>query len=126
MPQAESLSTEGNVDAGCAAPVAQGRGGEGDDVSDGQLFIGRTPEAAARQLAVVLAWATECQLATVQGLEMRKRCPAHELTRHRRIAETLVAQCRELGLPPTIRGLSGFPCPRLAELLAKDAGKVTT
>lgn len=79
------------------------------------LFSERTPEAAATQLALVLAHATECQLATVESLELRKRTSLSELRRHRIIAAELVFNCADLNVPP--RGFWGGACPRLAELL---------
>ena len=80
-----------------------------------RLFEERTPAAAARQLAIVLAWATECQLATVEGLALRKSPPKGELRRHRDIAEKLVAQCIDLKVTP--REFCGMTCPRLAEAM---------
>jgi hypothetical protein len=80
------------------------------------LFRDRVPEAAARQLAVVLAWATECQLATVERLEMLSRTPKADLKRHSDIADTMVLHCHELRVTP--QGLRGQRCTRLAERLA--------
>jgi len=77
------------------------------------LFLERTPEACARQLAVVLAWLTECQLATLEELRGKKRAPKGELKRQQEICDRAVQQCAELGLKPGVRGLRGFPCPRL-------------
>jgi hypothetical protein len=84
-------------------------------MTDNPLFRDRVPEAAANQLAVVLAWATECALATVEQLEHRKRVSKRELARHQSIANELVAHCRELNVAP--HGLGGAPCPRLEKLL---------
>lgn len=82
-----------------------------------RLFSERVPEAAARQLAVVLAWMTECELATLEHLEGIKRTPKHELERHREICRTAVFHCYDLGVNP--RGLRGLKCQRLEdELLA--------
>ncbi len=36
------------------------------------LFKDRVPVAAAQQLATVLAWLTECQLATLEGMKLAK------------------------------------------------------
>lgn len=79
------------------------------------LFEDRTAEAAAIQLATVLAWLTECQLATLEGLEGVKRTSKSELARQREICERAVAHCKDLGVTP--RGLRGQSCPRLAERL---------
>lgn len=78
-----------------------------------RLFEDRVPEAAARQLATVLAWATECHLATLANLP--KRTSKSERARHQSIADQLVFHCAELKVDP--RGLLGRPCPRLARLL---------
>jgi hypothetical protein len=88
-------------------------------MNDALLFKDRVPVAAARQLAVVLAWLTECELATLERLSILKSASKHDLSRHRSICETAVRYCRELGVTPI--GLEGRRCPRLAEELAKDA-----
>ena len=90
------------------------------------LFTGRTAEGVAGGLAVTLAWLTECQMATLEGLEGKKSTPKGELNRQREICERAVAQCVDLGLKPGIRGLRGFPCPRLdAALKAASHSKTT-
>lgn len=81
------------------------------------LFANRTPEAAARQLAIVLKSATEMHLAMLDRLRERKSTPKFDLNRQQEICETLVQQCFELGVPAEIRGLRGVPCPRLDEML---------
>lgn len=85
-----------------------------NDRSD-PLFKDRMPEAAARQLATVLAWLTECQLATLEGLEAVKRTSKSELARQRDICDQAVSQCKDLGVTPG--GLRGNRCVRLAERL---------
>jgi len=79
------------------------------------LFRDRVPEAAARQLATVLAWLTECQLATLEGLEGLKSTSKSELARQREICDKAVAQCKDLGVEPV--GLRGDRCVRLRERL---------
>lgn len=79
------------------------------------LFKDRVPEAAAQQLAVVLAWLTECQLATLEGMKLVKRTSKSELARQQQICDKAVAQCKDLGVSPV--GLRGDTCIRLAELL---------
>lgn len=79
------------------------------------IFKDRAPDAAAQQLAIVLAWLTECQLATLEGLESVKRTAKSELSRHREICDRAVSQCKDLGVPPV--GLRGDRCVRLAERL---------
>lgn len=79
------------------------------------LFKDRAPDAAAQQLAIVLAWLTECQLATLEGLESVKRTAKWELSRQREICDRAVSQCKDLGVPPV--GLRGDQCVRLAERL---------
>lgn len=81
------------------------------------LFNDRAPEVAARQLAVVVAWLTECQLASLESIASKRSTPKGELERHRRICDDAVKQCADLGLGPGIRGLRGFPCPRLDDAL---------
>jgi hypothetical protein len=79
------------------------------------LFRDRVPEAAAVQLAVVLAWIAECELATLEYYRCTKSAPRSQLRRHESICADLVKHCRELNIRPS--GLYGKPCPRLAELL---------
>lgn len=81
------------------------------------LFKDRGPEAAARQLAVTLAWLTECQLATLESLESKRSTPKGELERQKRICDDAVRQCADLGIVAGVRGLRGFPCSRLDEVL---------
>lgn len=84
-------------------------------MSDESLFRDRVPEAAARQLATVLAWLTECELATFERYRLRKSTPASTLRRHQEICATAVMHCRELGVQP--KGLNGGRCVRLAAAL---------
>ncbi len=79
------------------------------------LFRERVPEAAAQQLATVLAWLTECQLATLEGMKLVKRTSKSALVRQRQICDRSVAQCKDLGVTPI--GLRGDACIRFAERL---------
>lgn len=81
------------------------------------LFLERTPESAAWQLALVLAWATECQLASLEELKERKRASKYDIKRHASIASKLVFNCKDLNVPP--KGFGGKPCTRLAEYLER-------
>ena len=81
------------------------------------LFKDRVPEAAAQQLASVLAWLAECQLATLEDLEGRKSTSKRELERQTSICDTAVRQCFELGVSPLF-GLNGQRCLRLGERLS--------
>lgn len=83
------------------------------------LFARRTPEAAARQLAIVLASATEWNLATLERLQERKASSAHDKSRQQTICDDLVRHCRDLGVSPY--GLNGWKCTRLADLLNEKA-----
>jgi hypothetical protein len=83
------------------------------------LFVARLPEAAARQLATLLAWLTECELATREELASRKSTPKRDLHRHGEICTLAVRQCFELGLRPGVLGLRGHPCSRLDEELKR-------
>jgi hypothetical protein len=80
-----------------------------------RLFEDRTPEAAARQLALVLAHATECELATLEHLQLRRSAAKSDLRRHAEIAAVLVYHCYDLKVTP--RGLLGHACPRLEDAL---------
>lgn len=88
------------------------------------LFRDRVPEAAARQLATVLAWLTECQLATLEDMEARERTPKSLHARQAKICETAVRHCKELGVAPI--GLEGRPCSRLRGQLAAYAVSAST
>lgn len=81
--------------------------------SDSSLFEDRTSVAAARQLATVLAWLAECELATLSRYERLASSSKSETKRHREIAEKVVRHCVELGVEPN--GLMGKDCPRLKE-----------
>lgn len=87
--------------------------------TDDPLFEGRVPEAAACQLAVVMAWLTEAQLETLEQLRGRSRASKAELARQQSICDEAVRQCFELGLRPGVRGLRGQECGRLAQRLAE-------
>lgn len=82
------------------------------------LFEGRTPKAAARQLAVVVAWLMEAELATLERLERLASSSKQETERHREIVRKGLHHCRELGVEP--RGLMGKKCSRLADRLDKN------
>ena len=81
------------------------------------LFKDRVPEAAARQLATVLASAAECHLATLERLKSRKRSAKYDIYRQTNICEQLVRHCAELGVDPRW-GLGGKNCERLATAIA--------
>lgn len=83
--------------------------------SQDSLFRDRVPEAAAHQLATVLAWITECQLATLERLRECTRTSNRALQRQASICDTAVQHCFGLGVTP--RGLMGKDCWRLAEHL---------
>jgi len=83
------------------------------------LFDQRTPDAAARQLAIVLAWLAEAQLETLERLQAKARTPKVELARQSGICDLAVRQCYDLGLRPGVRGLRGQECGRLARRLAE-------
>ena len=88
-------------------------------MSDDLLFRDRVPEAAARQLAIVLAWLTECELATLEHLRLVKSSPKSAINRHVSICDGAVFHCHELGVSP--QGLHGKPCPRLKRALERMA-----
>ena len=78
------------------------------------IFEERTPEAAARQMAVVLAWLTECELATLERMKELKTSK-YALKRQEDICDQAVAHCVDLKVEP--RGLRGRSCPRLQKLM---------
>jgi hypothetical protein len=92
---------------------------EEDEMID-MLFEARLLETAARQLAAVLASATEWNLTTLERLEMRKSTSKADLHRQRKICDDMVAHCKDLGVPDI--GLKGRFCGRLSERLARSAG----
>lgn len=110
----------------CAVYLAGKRAGQDvqrEAICDGEsLFRERVPSAAARQLAMVLAWAAECQLATLEQIANRKSTSLVDLMRHKKIAETLVRHCKELGVDAK-RALNG-PCPRLLDAIRSQQGGV--
>jgi hypothetical protein len=83
------------------------------------LFKDRVPAAAARQLAVVLAWSAEEHLATLERLLSLKRASRSEVDRLRGVCAKLVSQCADLGVSP--RGMRGAACKRLERELARLA-----
>jgi len=90
--------------------------GDMDWKTESPLFKNRTPEAAARQLAIVLASATEWHLATLEQLRERKSTSKSDLSRQQQICTNLVTHCNDLGVEP--RGLRGEKCGRLEDALA--------
>ena len=76
-----------------------------------ELFRGRAPEAAARQVATVLATATEYHLATLETMQAHAKTSKSSLKRQGEICRELVAQCEDLGIAAT--GLRGNRCLRL-------------
>lgn len=79
------------------------------------LFDDRTAHACATQMAKVLAWMVECELATLARYERLKSSSKRETERHQEICDRLVRHCAELNIPP--EGLDGKACPRLEERL---------
>lgn len=73
--------------------------------------------AAAQDCLMVtheLAWAAECELATVEHMEMLKRPPKSELERHRRIADRLM---NTIFVLHNSWSFEPKDCPRVAEKL---------
>lgn len=86
------------------------------------MFKNRTPEAAAIQTGIVLAWLTECNLATLEGLQELKSSSNYRIQRQQSICNKAVQQCIELGIEPV--GLSGQKCERLsAEIGRAEDGR---
>lgn len=80
-----------------------------------ELFSRRTPEAAARQMAVVLMNLLECQMATLEGLPARTS--QYERNRQKLINDSYLQQLADLDIPADTRGLRGTPCIRVSEAL---------
>lgn len=80
-----------------------------------RMFENRVPEAVARQLAVVLMHAAECQFATLEGLT--QRTSKYERQRHEQICKTLIEQLVDLRVDPDTRGLRSGGCPRVREAM---------
>lgn len=83
------------------------------------VFKERAPAAAARQLAVVLAWSAEEHLATLERLQSLKRASRSEVDRMAAVCSKVVGHCADLGVVP--RGLRGDPCTRLERELGRSA-----
>ena len=86
------------------------------------LVSERTVESALWQTALVLAWATECQLATLEELKHRKSASQSDIRRHASIASKLVFNCKDLNVPP--KGFYGHPCTRLAKYLQRPKAEL--
>lgn len=87
-----------------------------------QLFARRKPEAAARQMAIVLMSLLECQFATLEGLPKSTSKAAR--ARHQSICDTYVRQLIDLDIQEDTRGLRGFGCGRVADAMrAMKEGK---
>jgi hypothetical protein len=78
-----------------------------------KMFENRHPEAAAHQLAVVLASATEIHMAELERMRLRTGTSKAQLARKEAICESLGVHCAELGI--TTSGLRGEKCPRLKD-----------
>ncbi len=76
------------------------------------LFKDRVPEAAARQLACVLASATESHLELLSEMQEKARTPKGVLARQVDLCKLLVAHCVDLGVDPKW-GIRGKACLRL-------------
>lgn len=83
----------------------------------GGIFEDRTPGAAATQIAIALAQATEYCLATLERAEMLKSTSKCELDRQRKICNTLVARCVDWEVSPC--GWGGKEFPRLKERMLR-------
>lgn len=82
------------------------------------LFDDRVPAAAAFQLAVVLAEATEYAIESMEWGVYRKGVSMRERKRAKAAARTLILQCLELKVAP--HGLLGRECKRMAYYMRDD------
>lgn len=87
------------------------------------LFRDRPADVAAQQLAIVLMWLAECQLATLGRMQMRKSTGAGELDRQISICDQAIYHLADLNVDPELRGLRGLPCPRVRERLIAEYAK---
>lgn len=96
-----------------SAPKVEGaaQSDTSDWLTDDPLFDERSPREAAQQLALVLAWAAECQLETVAYIKDKLRVSASSKSRNEYIAAKLVLSCKDLNVTPK------ESCPMLAEEL---------
>jgi hypothetical protein len=78
-----------------------------------------SPELLVQSLEKALAWATECELATIEYYRGLKHPPKNELERHEFIAKKLVMQCKVLGVKPI--DMEGFGCGRLKECMEETS-----
>lgn len=81
------------------------------------IFEDRTPEAAARQIALVLAQSVEYHLATLDELKEYKRTAKHRIERQESICDKLITHVRDLKIQP--EGFFFEKMPRLIERLAE-------
>lgn len=79
------------------------------------LFKNRVPEAAARQMAMVLVNLLECQFATLEGLPARTS--KSERSRQESICDAYARQLVDLDIPSDYPGLWGAGCPRVREAM---------
>lgn len=69
------------------------------------MFKSRRPESAARQMAIVLMNLLECEMATLEGLEMKKSSSKYEIRRHAQIVDGYLQHIIDLDIPEDTRGL---------------------
>lgn len=82
------------------------------------LFKNRVPDAAARQLAVVLAETAERNLSILEAIEDKKSSPKYVIQMQKDLCDMLVYHCWDLNVTP--KGLSGNHCEKLAQRLDAD------
>lgn len=85
-------------------------------MSTNPMFQDRVPEAAAQQIAVILAEAMEAHFATLEMMEMRRSTPARDIVRQRAIIAKLMPHCIDLKVPAYGLGYVDG-CPRFAAAL---------
>jgi hypothetical protein len=87
------------------------------------LFRDRPADVAAQQLAIVLMWLAECQLATLEGMRGLKRTSKYELGRQASICDQAIYHLADLNVEPDQRGLRGYVCPRVRDRLIAEYSK---
>ena len=65
-----------------------------------------------------MVYATECQIATLEDLQMRKNFPKRELARHKRIADLMVLACLQHAPESSLNG-PYIRAPRTVEAIRR-------
>jgi len=106
-------------DAGLVVEVAYNKWQWTEDADEVTSYGAQALFWQVDHLQEQLLYFTECQLATVEELEILARPPKARLRRHRDIAEKMVMQVRLHKMTP--EDASRARCPRVQDLLTEKA-----